>query len=94
MSMLIYFYEPDFLIEGQLYEVKGSHFFNEEGRLIDIYKDKSVMIEKQNAMKDVNIITEDSELLKNAFKYFDTLKIDIKDFRRNNGKDNDFTTNN
>lgn len=69
-------------------------YFYEKGQLIDIYKDKSVMIEKQNAMKDVNIITEDSELLKEAFKYFDTLKIDIKDFRRNNGKDNDFATNN
>lgn len=89
-----HYYEPDFLIEGQLYEVKGSHFFNEKGQLIDIYKDKSIMAEKQNAMKDVNIITEDSELLKEAFKYFDTLKIDIKEFRRNDGKDNDFATDN
>ena len=85
-------YEPDFLIEGQLYEVKGTHFFNEEGQLINIYGDKSVLIEKQNAMKDVNILTEDSEFLKEAFKYFDTLKIDIKDFRRNN--DNNSSINN
>ena len=87
-----HYYEPDFLIEGQLYEVKGSHFFNEEGQLISIYGDKSVMIEKQNAMKDVNLLTEDSELLKKAFEYFDTLKINIKDFRRNN--DNSSSINN
>lgn len=87
-----HYYEPDFLIEGQLYEVKGSHFFNEDGQLIDVYKDKSVMIEKQNAMKDVNILTEESDLLKKAFNYFDTLKINLKDLRKHN--DNNSSINN
>ena len=40
------------------------------------------MIEKQNAMKNVISLTEDSELLKKAFSYFDTLEINIKDLRR------------
>lgn len=77
-----HYYEPDFLIDNELYEVKGSHFFNENGELINIYKDKEIMLEKQKAMENVHVLTEDSELLKLAFEYFNTLKIDIKELKK------------
>lgn len=77
-----HYYEPDFLINGELYEIKGSHFFNDNGELIDIYKDRKVLSEKQKAMEGVHILTENSELLKLAFEYFNTLNINIKELKK------------
>lgn len=77
-------YEPDFLIDGKLFEIKGSHFFDENGNLIDIYGDKHLLKEKQNHMNslNVNIITERSELMVKAFEYFKSLNLSLDSFKK------------
>lgn len=79
-----HFYEPDFLIDNKLYEIKGSHFFNEKGELIDVYNTGEVLKEKQKVMSDYNVIvlTEKDEFLKLAFSYFKSLKLKLKDFKK------------
>ena len=89
-------YEPDFLIEDKLYEIKGSHFFDKNGELIDVYNDKHFLFEKQQCMEKLGVIilTENSNLLKKAFEYFKSLNLEIDSFKRKNGTDNNFTANN
>jgi hypothetical protein len=72
-------YEPDFLINGQLIEIKGDHFFNEKGELINPYNNK-LMIEKQNCMIKNNVkILKKNDLI-DAFEHFESKNYDIKDY--------------
>lgn len=75
-------YEPDFLIDNKLYEIKGDHFFNEQKQLINPYdKNKPLCLKKQQCMIDneVKILTSDD--LKDCFDYFNTLNFNLSNFR-------------
>lgn len=47
-------YQPDFIIDNELVEIKGDQFFNEKGQLYNPYK-KILELEKQQCMKDNNV---------------------------------------
>lgn len=50
-----HFYEPDFEVDGQLIEIKGPQFFNEEGHLRDPWSGK-ILLEKESCMKENNVV--------------------------------------
>lgn len=80
-------YEPDFIIEGKLYEIKGDHFFNANGQLINPYaKGKPLCLCKHKCMVDNGVIILKGADLLDAFNYFETLGVDITKYqiKRNN----------
>ena len=75
-------YEPDFIIDGKLYEIKGDHFFNAAGELIDPYrKGKPRCLAKQQCMKEHDVTILRLVDLTDAFNYIDTINLDISQFR-------------
>ncbi len=66
-------YYPDFLIEGELYEIKGNQFFNEDGILINPYDSlmNDIYSAKYNCMinNKVNILKKED--LNYIFEYVD-----------------------
>ena len=75
-------YEPDFLINGQLYEIKGDHFFNDAGQLINPYaKGKPLCLAKQQCMIDHGVTVLKKVDLLDAFSYIESMKIDISQYR-------------
>lgn len=75
-------YEPDFIIDGQLYEIKGDHFFDSDGRLINPYKKgKPLCLAKQRCMAEHNVTILRLVDLQEAFNYIDTIQLDITTFR-------------
>lgn len=69
-----YYYYPDFEINGQLYEIKGDHFFDETGQLINPYSteiDEDKMAAKFLCMKCHNVIILKKADLKDCFEYVD-----------------------
>lgn len=80
-------YEPDFIIDGKLYEIKGDHFFNANGQLINPYaKGKPLCLCKHKCMVDNGVIILKGADLLDAFNYFETLGVDITKYqiKRNN----------
>lgn len=75
-------YEPDFLIEKVLYEIKGDHFFNEKNQLINPYdKNKPLCLKKQQCMENNNVKILTSLELQDCFNYFNTLNLKLEDYR-------------
>lgn len=76
----VHSYEPDFLINGELVEIKGDHFFNEKGELINPYNKNELLIEKQNCMiaNNVKILKKDD--LFDAFEHFEQNAYDLNDY--------------
>lgn len=67
-----YYYYPDFEVNGQLYEIKGDHFFDESGQLINPYStkiDEGKMAAKLLCMKCHNVIILKEVGLKDCFEY-------------------------
>jgi len=80
-------YEPDFLIDNKLYEIKGDHFFNEQKQLINPYdKNKPLCLKKQQCMIDNGVKILTSIDLKDSFDYFNTLNLNLSSFRVKRGK--------
>lgn len=80
-------YEPDFIIDGQLYEIKGDHFFNSDGRLINPYKKgKPVCLAKQRCMAEHNVTILRLVDMQEAFNYIDAIQLDITTFRHKGKK--------
>lgn len=80
-------YEPDFLIDNKLYEIKGDHFFNEQKQLINPYdKNKPICFKKQQCMIDNGVKILTSIDLKDSFDYFNTLNLNLSSFRVKRGK--------
>ena len=50
----IHRYYPDFKVNNELQEIKGTHFFDKDGQLIDPYS-KKLLSEKYKCMQDNNI---------------------------------------
>jgi hypothetical protein len=66
----VHLYLPDFLVEGQFYEIKGTQFFNEKGEPYNMYT-HSYWWDKYNSLKKNNI----KILLKDDIKkYLDYVK--------------------
>ena len=76
----IHQYHPDFLINGKLYEVKGDHFFNADGKMICPYRNKKWTNEyysyvcdqyesKHQCMKDHHVIILKSKELANLQEF-------------------------
>lgn len=69
-----HYYYPDFEVNGELWEVKGSHLINPEGHLIpnkhDSLRDKEKLPFKEACMKEnnVHLILSESEEMKNIIK--------------------------
>lgn len=61
-----YKYFPDFLIQNRIFEIKGQHFFNESGQMINPFNssDNARVAEKQKCIEQNNVI-----LLKDCSKY-------------------------
>ena len=68
-------YFPDFIVEGQLVELKGSHFFNDDGTMCNPYdhsQDELYEAKHQCMIKNkVNIITDSSLCVKVVYDYID-----------------------
>lgn len=64
----IHKYFPDFKINNEFIEIKGNHFFNEFGDLINPYT-KELLKEKQQCLLDNKIKILKSEDLKDIIKY-------------------------
>ena len=71
----IHRYYPDFKIGNNYVEIKGSHFFNKEGQLIDPFTDQ-LLLEKQECMIKNNIT-----LITDVEKY----RKEIECYEKNNG---------
>src|SRR5574344_671511 len=66
----VHLYLPDFLVEGQFYEIKGTQFFNEKGEPYNMYT-HSYWWDKYNSLKKNNV----KILLKDDIKkYLDYVK--------------------
>ena len=66
------YYIPDFIVDGQLYEIKGNQFFDKDGNLINPY-DKTrnnTAIAKQECMKKHNVIVIRKKRNKVLFKLY------------------------
>ena len=75
-------YEPDFIVDGQLYEIKGDHFFDSDGHLINPYqKGKPLCVAKQRCMEEHNVTILRLVDLQDAFNYIDTIQLDISLYR-------------
>jgi len=64
-------YYPDFNVNGQLIEIKGNQFFDENNNLIDFYKSGDILYEKMNIMKTNNVKILKEEDLKPIFNFID-----------------------
>lgn len=64
----IHKYFPDFKINNEFIEIKGDHFFNKNGELINPYT-KEILIEKQQCLLDNKIKILKSEDLKDIIKF-------------------------
>lgn len=84
----IHKYEPDFLINSQLIEIKGDHFFNEKGELINPYN-KELMLEKQNCMIENNVKILKKDDLSDAFEYFESKHYNLNGYVYKKGDSND-----
>lgn len=73
-------YEPDFLIDGKIFEIKGDHFFK-EGVLVNPYDNFKPQIKKQECMKKNNVIILKQKDLKEAFEFFDKEGYLLEDYK-------------
>ena len=75
-------YEPDFIVDGHLYEIKGDHFFDSAGHLINPYqKGKPLCLAKQRCMEEHNVTILRLIDMQDAFNYIDTIQLDISLYR-------------
>lgn len=74
-------YEPDFLIGNKLFEIKGDHFFDNDGHLINPYNKKR-LLEKEKCMIENNVVILRSNDLKDAFNFVKCQNIDISIYRK------------
>ena len=68
------YYIPDFIVDGQLYEIKGNQFFDKDDNLINPY-DKTrnnTAIAKQECMKKHNVIVIRKKEIKFYLNYITT----------------------
>lgn len=63
-------YFPDFKIGDTLYEIKGDHFIDEEGYLIDFFGDGERLTEKTECLKQHNVILIKASQLQEFFDNF------------------------
>lgn len=82
-------YEPDFEIDGTFYEIKGDHFFNDKGELLNPYKKgKPLCLNKQKCMMANNVVVLKSKELADAFAYADAIQFDMKKYKKENHEHN------
>ena len=65
-----HYYYPDFEVDGQLIEIKGDHFFNENGDLYNPYNG-DLWLEKQQCMIDHEVVILTYKDLKDILKQGD-----------------------
>lgn len=76
-------YEPDFLVNGGLIEIKGPQFFDKNGNYINPYNQEYnyLIEEKFNVIKNNNIKILQKEELKPIFNFCKNKKFNPKDYK-------------
>ena len=80
VSDQIHTYEPDFLVGGRLFEIKGDQFFDEQNHLINPYN-KQKLLEKENCMRENNVVVLRKTDLEEVFAFIRDNNIDLKNFK-------------
>lgn len=80
VSDQIHTYEPDFLVGGRFFEIKGDQFFDEQSHLINPYN-KQKLLEKENCMRENNVVILRKTDLEEVFAFIRNNNINLKNFK-------------